>query len=115
MAGQVAISGPTWLIGGFGTARRYIVTDLLISQESAELRFGMPADTRTEPLETGIEETQTKSPRISAAWKSYMQAAGFRPYAKEWWHFELVDEPFKRDGFDFEVSAVPSSNKRPAD
>jgi D-alanyl-D-alanine dipeptidase len=36
--------------------------------------------------------------------KSYMQAAGFRPYAREWWHFELVNEPFNRDGFDFEVS-----------
>jgi zinc D-Ala-D-Ala dipeptidase len=46
--------------------------------------------------------------------KSYMQAVGFRPYAREWWHFELVNEPFKRDGFDFEVSAAPSSNERPA-
>jgi D-alanyl-D-alanine dipeptidase len=36
--------------------------------------------------------------------KSYLQAAGFRPYAREWWHFELVNEPFNRDGFDFEVS-----------
>jgi zinc D-Ala-D-Ala dipeptidase len=35
--------------------------------------------------------------------KSVMQAAGFRPYAKEWWHFELIDEPF-HDGFDFEIS-----------
>jgi zinc D-Ala-D-Ala dipeptidase len=41
--------------------------------------------------------------------KSYMQAAGFRPYAREWWHFELVNEPFKRDGFDFEVSAERST------
>jgi zinc D-Ala-D-Ala dipeptidase len=39
--------------------------------------------------------------------KSWMQAAGFRPYAKEWWHFELINEPFSRDGFDFEVSAPP--------
>ncbi len=45
---------------------------------------------------------------------SYMERAGFRPYAKEWWHFELVNEPFHRDGFDFEVSASPSSNERPA-
>ena len=44
--------------------------------------------------------------------KSYMEGAGFRPYAKEWWHFELVDEPF-HDGFDFEVSASPSSHERP--
>jgi D-alanyl-D-alanine dipeptidase len=38
--------------------------------------------------------------------KSYMEGAGFRPYAKEWWHFELVKEPF-HGGFDFEVSASP--------
>jgi D-alanyl-D-alanine dipeptidase len=44
--------------------------------------------------------------------KSTMKGAGFRPYAKEWWHFELIDEPFNRDGFDFEVSASPSSNER---
>jgi D-alanyl-D-alanine dipeptidase len=45
--------------------------------------------------------------------KSHMEAAGFRPYAKEWWHFELVNEPF-HDGFDFEVSASSSPNERPA-
>jgi D-alanyl-D-alanine dipeptidase len=45
--------------------------------------------------------------------KSYMQQAGFRPYAREWWHFELIHEPFN-DGFDFDVQAAPSSNERPA-
>jgi D-alanyl-D-alanine dipeptidase len=45
--------------------------------------------------------------------KSYMEGAGFRPYAKEWWHFELINEPFYRHAFDFEVSASPSSNERP--
>jgi D-alanyl-D-alanine dipeptidase len=43
--------------------------------------------------------------------KSTMARAGFRPYAREWWHFELVNAPFNQ-GFDFEVS--PSSNERPA-
>jgi D-alanyl-D-alanine dipeptidase len=42
--------------------------------------------------------------------KSYMEGGGFRSYAKEWWHFELINEPFTRDGFDFEVSTSPSSN-----
>jgi D-alanyl-D-alanine dipeptidase len=42
--------------------------------------------------------------------KSYMKAAGFRPYAREWWHFELSHEPFDGDGFDFEVSASPSKS-----
>jgi len=46
--------------------------------------------------------------------KSLMVAAGFRPYAREWWHFELVNEPFNGDRFDFEVSASPSSDQRPA-
>jgi zinc D-Ala-D-Ala dipeptidase len=45
--------------------------------------------------------------------KSIMAKAGFRPYAREWWHFELVNEPFSQ-GFDFEVSAARSSNERPA-
>jgi D-alanyl-D-alanine dipeptidase len=45
--------------------------------------------------------------------KSLMKAAGFRPYAREWWHFELINEPFQRDGFDFEVSASPSSKEGP--
>jgi D-alanyl-D-alanine dipeptidase len=40
-----------------------------------------------------------------------MKAAGFRPYAKEWWHFELIDEPFGRDGFDFEIAASPTSSE----
>jgi D-alanyl-D-alanine dipeptidase len=44
--------------------------------------------------------------------RSYMKAAGFRPYAKEWWHFELINEPYPRDAFDFEISASASSNER---
>lgn len=42
--------------------------------------------------------------------RSYMQGAGFRPYAREWWHFQLINEPFDGGGFDFEVSASPSSS-----
>jgi D-alanyl-D-alanine dipeptidase len=40
--------------------------------------------------------------------KSAMREAGFRPYFREWWHFQLNDEPFHR-GFDFEVSASPAT------
>jgi D-alanyl-D-alanine dipeptidase len=44
--------------------------------------------------------------------RSYMRAVGFRPSAKEWWHFELINEPFNRDGFDFEIAASPTSNEK---
>jgi zinc D-Ala-D-Ala dipeptidase len=35
--------------------------------------------------------------------RNAMVAAGFRPYEKEWWHFELKNEPFNTE-FDFEVT-----------
>jgi len=34
---------------------------------------------------------------------SLMQRNGFRAYAKEWWHFQLVNEPFPGRVFDFPV------------
>jgi len=36
-----------------------------------------------------------------------MQKYGFEPYDQEWWHFTLIDEPFKRtpqDHFNFPVN-----------
>ena len=29
---------------------------------------------------------------------------GFEPYAKEWWHYTLKDEPFKETAFDFDIT-----------
>ena len=40
--------------------------------------------------------------------KSTMVKAGFRPYAREWWHFELAHEPFNH-GFDFDIQAAPAA------
>lgn len=37
------------------------------------------------------------------ALRTLMTAAGFKPYAKEWWHFELTAEPFPDRRFDFPV------------
>ena len=37
------------------------------------------------------------------ALRERMMAAGFKPYAKEWWHFELTAEPFPDRRFDFPV------------
>jgi len=35
--------------------------------------------------------------------RTVMQRHGFRPYAKEWWHFTLEKEPFPDTYFDFAV------------
>ncbi|GGF68533.1 D-alanyl-D-alanine dipeptidase [Paenibacillus albidus] len=35
--------------------------------------------------------------------KAAMAAQGFKPYSKEWWHFTLIQEPFPKRYFDFDV------------
>jgi D-alanyl-D-alanine dipeptidase len=37
--------------------------------------------------------------------KSVMAAAGFTAYAREWWHYTLLDEPYPNTYFDFPITA----------
>jgi D-alanyl-D-alanine dipeptidase len=39
--------------------------------------------------------------------RTLMRRFGFRPYWREWWHFELVDAPFPQQSFDFPIVARP--------
>ncbi|MFD2877819.1 M15 family metallopeptidase [Paenibacillus rhizoplanae] len=32
-----------------------------------------------------------------------MTKHGFKPYAKEWWHFTLIKEPYPKQYFNFKV------------
>ncbi|HEY6257117.1 MAG TPA: M15 family metallopeptidase [Xanthobacteraceae bacterium] len=61
----------------------------------------------------------TASPNVSATASSnrtmlreLMRRAGFRPYWREWWHFELIDEPFPQQSFDFPVVAHGASRPK---
>lgn len=54
--------------------------------------------------------SHTKNPQIEdvarrnrALLLSEMARAGFENYSKEWWHFTLKDEPFKKRYFDFPI------------
>lgn len=58
--------------------------------------------------------SETANPQVSAEAKknrallvSEMAKAGFQNYRREWWHFELIDEPYKKTGFDFVVEPRP--------
>jgi D-alanyl-D-alanine dipeptidase len=70
--------------------------------------FGTGYDCLDEMASTSDARAGETALRNRQMLKSAMQEAGFRPYLKEWWHFELVDEPFRQDGFDFEIPASPS-------
>jgi D-alanyl-D-alanine dipeptidase len=47
-----------------------------------------------------ISETQTKNRNIL---KDAMKAAGFKELRTEWWHYELINEPFPKTYFDFVI------------
>ena len=51
--------------------------------------------------EDGSMTTQQRANRMLL--QMIMKKSGFRPYAKEWWHFTLEQEPFPGTYFDFPV------------
>lgn len=50
---------------------------------------------------TPLENTALRNRKLL---RSVMQAAGFAPYAQEWWHFTLEKEPFPDTYFNFPVT-----------
>ena len=81
--------------------------------EDGTIDFGTGYDCLDVLASTSNPEAGETALRNRQTLKSYMLEAGFRPYAKEWWHFELANEPFPQDGFDFEIKPSPSSTERP--
>jgi zinc D-Ala-D-Ala dipeptidase len=87
-----------------GHSRGSTVDLTLVSrQEGRELDMGSPYDFLD-------ERSAVASPLMSPAQRAHrlllqsvMKAQGFRPYAKEWWHFTLLNEPYTETFFDFEV------------
>ena len=53
----------------------------------------------------GNAKLQHEAEKNRTRLRKAMLAAGFKPYEKEWWHFELRNEPFRRTSFDFPVEA----------
>ena len=54
----------------------------------------------------GISQTQADN---RALLKQIMVQAGFEPYASEWWHYTLKDEPYPDTYFDFVITGSPAS------
>jgi D-alanyl-D-alanine dipeptidase len=74
--------------------------------EDGTIDFGTGYDCLDALANTSNADVGAIARRNRQTLKSAMQDAGFRPYFREWWHFQLNNEPFDR-GFDFEVSARP--------
>ncbi|WP_342362866.1 M15 family metallopeptidase [Terrarubrum flagellatum] len=68
------------------------------------LDFGVGFDCMDELAHLNAKGVDPAARRHRETLRSAMERHGFRGYAKEWWHFQLVDEPFPTQGFDFPIT-----------
>jgi zinc D-Ala-D-Ala dipeptidase len=79
--------------------------DLTLAQRSdgQELDMGTPFDFLSPKAWPSDKSVSPEAQKNRALLAEAMRAGGFRPYAKEWWHFTLANEPFPHTYFDFPV------------
>jgi D-alanyl-D-alanine dipeptidase len=86
-----------------GHSRGSTVDITLAEAGGRELDMGTPFDffsPRSSPADPSVAGSARANRALLAA---AMRRRGFRPYAKEWWHFTLAREPFPATYFDFPV------------
>jgi D-alanyl-D-alanine dipeptidase len=74
--------------------------------DNCELDMGTRFDFLGVESHTAYQDISEEAKDNRMLLKEAMERYGFENYSKEWWHFSLIDEPFKRkpeDHFDFEV------------
>jgi D-alanyl-D-alanine dipeptidase len=57
-------------------------------------------DERSHHEATGVSGAELENRRKLC---SLMEASGFDPYEREWWHYVLSDEPYPDTYFDFPI------------
>jgi D-alanyl-D-alanine dipeptidase len=77
--------------------------DLTLTKEGAEVDMGTIFDFFGPASSHGAQGIAPEPTRLRARLRRAMESAGFRAYAKEWWHYTLRDEPFPTRSFDIEV------------
>ncbi|TIT77418.1 MAG: D-alanyl-D-alanine dipeptidase [Mesorhizobium sp.] len=73
--------------------------------DAVTLDFGTGFDCFDPMSETVHRPLPVKAAANREMLLSVMRSAGFRNYAREWWHFTLAKEPFPKQRFDFPVTA----------
>jgi len=77
--------------------------------EDGALDFGTGYDCMDELSATASTSVSPEARKNRFMLRDLMVAAGFRPYRREWWHFELIDEPFPNKSFDFPIRPRPKA------
>ncbi|MEA2935452.1 MAG: zinc D-Ala-D-Ala dipeptidase, partial [Variibacter sp.] len=68
--------------------------------DKREVAMGTPYDLFSPRSAPGDRSVSAEARRNRAMLAAAMQRHGFVPYAREWWHFTLRDEPYPAREFD---------------
>ncbi len=69
-----------------------------------ELDMGTPYDFFGEESWVNYSKITLEQQKNRKLLQRIMLKNGFKNYYQEWWHFTLIDEPFKNNYFDFEIN-----------
>lgn len=86
-----------------GHSRGSTVDLTLAHADGRELDMGTPFDFFSPRSWVAAADIGADAKANRALLAAAMQRHGFRPYAKEWWHFALAHEPFPSTYFNFPV------------
>jgi D-alanyl-D-alanine dipeptidase len=73
------------------------------SHVEGQVDMGTSFDCFSEVAFTANSSISPEAKTNRAILRTAMEKHGFKNYPKEWWHFSLIDEPYKTNYFDFEV------------
>jgi len=73
----------------------------------ASLNMGTTFDCFDERAHAASDGVSPEARRHRLLLRMAMEKQGFVPYAQEWWHFTLANEPFPKTAFDFEIRRSP--------
>ncbi|MCW8449744.1 M15 family metallopeptidase [Legionella quinlivanii] len=79
----------------FGKSRNY--------QDDNSINTGTRFDCLDPSAHVFYKELSAEQKKNRLLLRTLMIKGGFKPYAKEWWHFTLKDEPFPKTYFNFSV------------
>lgn len=82
-----------------GSAVDLTLTDM----DGNELDMGTCFDFFGKKAWHGAKNITTEQAENRVILKSVMEQCGFKPFDKEWWHYRLINEPFKTEKFNFPV------------
>ncbi len=89
-----------------GHSRGCAIDLTLYRLDSGELAsMGGGFDLMDERSHHGAEGISDKEAQNRLALRSIMEASGFEPYDREWWHYALREEPYPDSYFDFPIAS----------